>query len=218
MIVPASAKVPLRVTGNTGRLALRQSRSKVAKALLEKMGQPLVSTSANVTGAPTCAKGIDVFGIMDGLRYRRLQAVVASVSVETCKPGKLLRVIAEADLVVGLEEVACCHDQFAVAVPLEPCTWHHVEHAVCPVAEICTVAASLNLQRVDVFGVDLRPNIAGNICVRDEHAIDKPAQLMTAPHVQHVVGHIRARNVIRDHRQTISPVGPRGVRNVSPVD
>ena len=67
VIVPASAKVPLRVTGNTGRLALRQSRSKVAKALLEKMGQPLVSTSANVTGAPTCSKGIDVFGIMDGL-------------------------------------------------------------------------------------------------------------------------------------------------------
>ena len=55
------------MTGNTGRLALRQSRSKVAQALLEKMGQPLVSTSANVTGAPTCAKGIDVFGIMDGL-------------------------------------------------------------------------------------------------------------------------------------------------------
>ncbi len=66
VIVPASAKVPLRVTGNTGRLALRQPRSKVAIALLEKMGQPLVSTSANVTGSPTCAKGIDVFGIMDG--------------------------------------------------------------------------------------------------------------------------------------------------------
>ena len=67
MIVPASAKVPLRVTGNTGRLALRQSRSKVAMALLEKMGQPLVSTSANVTGSPTCALGIEVFGILDGL-------------------------------------------------------------------------------------------------------------------------------------------------------
>ena len=47
IIVPASAKVPLRVTGNTGRLGLRQSRSKVAGALLELMGQPLVATSAN---------------------------------------------------------------------------------------------------------------------------------------------------------------------------
>ncbi|MGC8792330.1 MAG: L-threonylcarbamoyladenylate synthase, partial [Bryobacteraceae bacterium] len=30
LIVPASARVPLKVTGNTGRLALRQSRSKIA--------------------------------------------------------------------------------------------------------------------------------------------------------------------------------------------
>ena len=66
MIVPAAAKIPLRVTGNTGRLALRQSRSQVAIALLERLGQPLVATSANVTGSPTCSKGIDVFGIMDG--------------------------------------------------------------------------------------------------------------------------------------------------------
>ena len=29
IIVPASAKVPLKVTGNTGRLAVRQSRSRV---------------------------------------------------------------------------------------------------------------------------------------------------------------------------------------------
>ena len=66
IIVPASAKVPLRVTGNTGRLGLRQSRSKVAGALLELMGQPLVATSANFTGSPTCASGIEVFGVLDG--------------------------------------------------------------------------------------------------------------------------------------------------------
>src|ERR1041385_6462168 len=34
VIVPASSKVPLKVTGNTGRLALRQSRSKAVNALL----------------------------------------------------------------------------------------------------------------------------------------------------------------------------------------
>ena len=66
IIVPASAKVPLRVTGNTGRLGLRQSRSKVAGALLELLGQPLVATSANVTGSPTCSSGIEVFGVLDG--------------------------------------------------------------------------------------------------------------------------------------------------------
>lgn len=66
VIVPASAKVPLKVTGNTGRLAVRQSRSKVAQALLEKLQQPLIATSANISGQPTCRSGIEVFGMMDG--------------------------------------------------------------------------------------------------------------------------------------------------------
>ncbi|HEX6893890.1 MAG TPA: L-threonylcarbamoyladenylate synthase [Bryobacteraceae bacterium] len=66
MIVPASAKVPLKVTGNTGRLAVRQSRSRVAQALLDWLDQPLIATSANISGQPTCRSGIEVFGMMDG--------------------------------------------------------------------------------------------------------------------------------------------------------
>jgi L-threonylcarbamoyladenylate synthase len=66
LIVPASSRVPLKVTGNTGRLALRQSRSTVANALLEWLGQPLIGTSANFSGSPTCRSGIEVFGFMDG--------------------------------------------------------------------------------------------------------------------------------------------------------
>jgi len=66
IIVPASAKVPLKVTGNTGRLAMRQSRSRVAQALLDWLDQPLIATSANISGQPTCRSGIEVFGVMDG--------------------------------------------------------------------------------------------------------------------------------------------------------
>ena len=66
IIVPASAKIPLRVTGNTGRLALRHSRSVVANQLVSMLNQPLVSTSANQSGMPTCRSGIEVFGTMDG--------------------------------------------------------------------------------------------------------------------------------------------------------
>jgi L-threonylcarbamoyladenylate synthase len=66
IIVPASARVPLKVTGNTGRLALRQSCSKVANQLIALLNQPLISTSANISGRPTCRSGIDVFGMMDG--------------------------------------------------------------------------------------------------------------------------------------------------------
>jgi L-threonylcarbamoyladenylate synthase len=66
IIVPASARIPLKVTGNTGRLALRHSRSTVANSLIELLNQPLISTSANISGHPTCRSGIDVFGMMDG--------------------------------------------------------------------------------------------------------------------------------------------------------
>jgi len=66
MIVPASARMPLKVTGNTGRLALRQSRSVVAQQLIEVLNQPVIATSANISGKPTCRSGIDVFGMMDG--------------------------------------------------------------------------------------------------------------------------------------------------------
>jgi L-threonylcarbamoyladenylate synthase len=66
IISAASSRVPLKVTGNTGRLALRQSTSRVANALITRLAQPLISTSANISGSPTCLSGIEVFGLMDG--------------------------------------------------------------------------------------------------------------------------------------------------------
>lgn len=66
IIVPASPRVPLKVTGNTGRLALRHPKSPVAEALINHLNQPLIATSANISGQPTCSSGIEVFGTMDG--------------------------------------------------------------------------------------------------------------------------------------------------------
>jgi L-threonylcarbamoyladenylate synthase len=66
MILPASSAVPLRATGNTGRLAVRQARSVVTDELIARLNQPLVATSANISGHPTCRSGIEVFGMMDG--------------------------------------------------------------------------------------------------------------------------------------------------------
>ena len=66
IILSASARVPLRATGNTGRLAVRQARSIVADALIDRLDQPLIATSANISGHPTCRTGIEVFGMMDG--------------------------------------------------------------------------------------------------------------------------------------------------------
>lgn len=66
IILSASAKVPLRATGNTGRLAVRQARSPVTDQLIARLNQPIVATSANLSGRPTCRSGIEVFGVMDG--------------------------------------------------------------------------------------------------------------------------------------------------------
>ncbi len=66
IIVPAAARVPLKVTGNTGRLAMRQSKSPVLDAIMEKTAQPLIATSANLSGQPTLSSGIDLFAAMDG--------------------------------------------------------------------------------------------------------------------------------------------------------
>jgi len=66
IIVPAARKVPLKVTGMTGRLGLRQSRGRVAEMLIEQLGQPVIATSANLSGQPTARTGIEVFAAMDG--------------------------------------------------------------------------------------------------------------------------------------------------------
>lgn len=66
MIVPASAKVPLKVTGNTGRLAMRHTNSNVLNAMVEKTGHALIATSANISGQPTISSGIELFAAMDG--------------------------------------------------------------------------------------------------------------------------------------------------------
>src|SRR5580692_11348300 len=59
IILNASAKVPLRVTGNTGRLAVRQARSWVADDLIARLNQPIIATSANISGQSTCRSGIE---------------------------------------------------------------------------------------------------------------------------------------------------------------
>ena len=66
IIVPAAAKVPLKVTGNTGRLAVRQAHSNALTAILEKCGHALIATSANLSGQPTISSGIELFASMDG--------------------------------------------------------------------------------------------------------------------------------------------------------
>jgi L-threonylcarbamoyladenylate synthase len=54
IVMEASHHIPLKVTGNTGRVALRWADSKVACGLIDAAGRPITGTSANLSGFPAC--------------------------------------------------------------------------------------------------------------------------------------------------------------------
>lgn len=55
LLVEASQHLPLKVTGNTGRVAVRWPNSKVACKLIEIFDSPVTGTSANISGFPACS-------------------------------------------------------------------------------------------------------------------------------------------------------------------
>ncbi len=61
LVVDASTRLPLKVTGNTRRIALRWPSNSIVSRLIAELGVPLTGTSANVSGSPTCASGDEVF-------------------------------------------------------------------------------------------------------------------------------------------------------------
>jgi L-threonylcarbamoyladenylate synthase len=54
IVVEATHRLPLKVTGNSGRVALRWPNSRVATGLIENVGGPITGTSANLSGFPAC--------------------------------------------------------------------------------------------------------------------------------------------------------------------
>ena len=61
LVVDATHKLPLKVTANTGRVALRWPNSEVACAVIQAAGMPVTGTSANISGFPACSSGDQVF-------------------------------------------------------------------------------------------------------------------------------------------------------------
>ena len=55
LVVEASNRVPLKVTANTGKVALRWPKSPVVEQLIGEFGGPITGTSANISGFPACA-------------------------------------------------------------------------------------------------------------------------------------------------------------------
>jgi L-threonylcarbamoyladenylate synthase len=60
IIVKADTKLPLKVTANTGNVALRVPSAEVPLAIVREFGSPITATSANLHGASECTNAHEV--------------------------------------------------------------------------------------------------------------------------------------------------------------
>jgi tRNA threonylcarbamoyl adenosine modification protein (Sua5/YciO/YrdC/YwlC family) len=60
IIVKADPKLPLKVTANTGNVALRVPSAEVPLAIIRAVGSPITATSANLHGASECTNAHEV--------------------------------------------------------------------------------------------------------------------------------------------------------------
>jgi tRNA threonylcarbamoyl adenosine modification protein (Sua5/YciO/YrdC/YwlC family) len=54
LVIEATDRLPLKVTGNSGRVALRWANSRIVSGLIASVGGPITGTSANISGFPSC--------------------------------------------------------------------------------------------------------------------------------------------------------------------
>jgi len=60
IIVQASSELPLKVTANSGNVALRVPSAKIPLAVVQAAGIPITATSANLSGATECTTAVQV--------------------------------------------------------------------------------------------------------------------------------------------------------------
>jgi len=60
IIVRASSKLPLKVTANSGNVALRVPSAKIPLSVVQAAGIPITATSANLSGATECTTAVQV--------------------------------------------------------------------------------------------------------------------------------------------------------------
>src|SRR5216683_4701610 len=123
----------------------------------------------------------------------------------------------DAHLIVRLVEAARADHQFRVIVALETGPWDNVEHAVRAVPVAGIVAPALDFQKVDVLRVELGSDVTGDVRVRYRHAVNQPADLMTAPDVQLVVRDVRPGHEGRYGLKAVGPISAGRVLDVLAV-
>lgn len=72
IIVKASSRLPLKVTANTGNVALRVPAARIPVEVIRAAGVPITATSANISGASECTTA-------DGVRQQLGQKITLIV-------------------------------------------------------------------------------------------------------------------------------------------
>ena len=109
LVVDASNRLPLKVTANSGRIALRWPRSELVARLIEEFDGPLTGTSANLSGSPSCTDAQQVFAQLGDrlnliLDCEEPKAAVPSTIVEL--HGDTWRILREGSIAVVEIEAA----------------------------------------------------------------------------------------------------------------
>lgn len=60
LVVEAANRLPLKVTANTGKIALRWPKSAVVSKMIEEFDSPMTGTSANISGFASCSNAEQV--------------------------------------------------------------------------------------------------------------------------------------------------------------
>lgn len=88
LVIEASRRVPLKITGNTGKVAVRLPASQVAVSLVRALQTPLTGTSANPTGMKECGSAEDVQNCLG----ERLPLILDAGKTKTPMPSTIVAV------------------------------------------------------------------------------------------------------------------------------
>jgi tRNA threonylcarbamoyl adenosine modification protein (Sua5/YciO/YrdC/YwlC family) len=109
IIVKAGSRLPLKVTANTGNVALRVPSAKIPLAVVTAAAIPITATSANLSGASECTSALQVYEQLEG----RIGIIVdggtsprdiASTIVDLTDEGARWRIIREG--AISAEEIS----------------------------------------------------------------------------------------------------------------
>ncbi|HTC56177.1 MAG TPA: L-threonylcarbamoyladenylate synthase [Candidatus Sulfotelmatobacter sp.] len=109
IIVKAGSRLPLKVTANTGNVALRVPNAKIPRAVVVAAAIPITATSANLSGASECTSAEQVRDQLQG----RISIIVdggtsprdvASTIIDLTDEGARWRVIREG--AIAAEEIS----------------------------------------------------------------------------------------------------------------